>query len=211
MASNKTVLYYTGNRKHPGFEAKVQWALAENKGNLPVVSVSQKPVYLGHNICVGEVGASYLNVYRQILIGAKAAKTEYLVFAEDDFLYPQEYFAFDPPGGDFYRLDNTWMVLKRGAYHRTKPIGGAQIAKRDFVIRELEHYLGGCPEWFDGNYKIKKPDWNGEPFELFSGPPVVAFKATGNLSRSGYSTKETTRTLPIWGDVAQLRRRYDFK
>lgn len=102
----KTILYYTGNRKHPEFEARVRDTLVKNNPGLPIVSVSQKPLNLGKNICVGDVGASYLNVYRQMFIGAQAVDTEYIVFAEDDFLYPPEYFAFEPQGGDFYRYDN---------------------------------------------------------------------------------------------------------
>lgn len=208
--SDKTVLYYTGNRKTPAFESKVRKKLAETCYRLPVISVSQKPIDFGWNICVGEVGASYLNVYRQMLIGAEAVRTKYIVFAEDDCLYPPEYFEFNPEGGDFYRYDNAWMVLKRGGYYRTKPIGGAQIAKRDFIVRKLADYLAGEPEWDANGYVPQKPDFMGAPFELFTGPPVVAFKASGNLSGSGYTTKETTRNLVPWGDVAKLRQEYDF-
>lgn len=208
---NKTVIYYTGNFKNPSFEAKVRKTLAESCYNLPLISVSHKPLDFGWNICVGEVGASYLNVYRQMLIGAEAVTTEYIVFAEDDFLYPPEYFAFEPPGGDFYRLDNTWMVLKRGPFYRTKPIGGAQVAKRDFIVKKLTEYLAGEPEWADDGYTPKKPDFMGAPFELFSGPPAVAFKPTNNLSSSGYALKDRTANLPPWGDVAELRSKYDFE
>jgi hypothetical protein len=207
-----TVLYYTGNKKSQAFHDKVLASLRSSLDSydLPVVSVSQKPMDFGNNICVGNVGASYLNAYRQMYIGAVASGTEYLAFAEDDFLYPQEYFRFEPSGGDFYRYDNTWMVLWRGAYYRTKPVGGAQVAKRDFIVDRLAEYLDGEPEWADGKYWPNKPDFMGAPFELFSGPPVVAFKPLENLSRSGYALPEKTKDLHPWGNVDELRRRYDF-
>lgn len=213
MESNKTILYYTGNKKDASFERKIRETLWNNSydSGMNIISVSQKPLGFGKNICVGDVGASYLNAYRQMYIGAQAVNTEYIVFAEDDFLYPREYFQFNPPGGDFYRYDNTWMVLWKGSYYRTRPIGGAQVARRDFIVDKLREYLDGEPEWADGRYWPAKEDFMGASFELFSGPPVVAFKPTNNLSRSGYSTKEAVKDLPPWGDVNKLRREYDFK
>lgn len=210
---SKTILYYTGNKKNPTFEKKIRETIWDNAYDsaLPIISVSQEPIRFGKNICVGNVGASYLNVYRQMLIGAQEVKTEYIVFVEDDFLYPTDYFAFNPPGGDFYRYDNTWMVLWKGSYYRTKPVGGAQVAKRDVIVRLLTEYLNGEPEWADGKYWPNKPDFMGVPFELFHGDePVVAFKPTANLSRSGYALPEKTKYLPPWGDIKELRRRYDF-
>lgn len=208
--TTKAVLYYTGNRKSPEFTSRVAESLMQNSGGIPIISVSQKPMDLGKNICVGEVGHSYLNAYRQMLVGAKEADAEYLIFAEDDFLYLPEYFQFTPDGGDFYRSDNTWMVLKRGPYYRTRPIGGAQICKRSFVIRELTEYLSGQDEWVnDPAQKPKKADWNNKPFELFNSPPVVCFKPDGNLSRSGTNADGIRqRHLPFWGEVDGLRKSF---
>ena len=210
---NRTILYYTGNKKNPSFETKVRESLWDSSYDvgLPIISVSQKPLAFGKNICVGEVGSSYLNAYRQMFIGAQAVETEYIVFAEDDFLYPPEYFAFNPAGENIYRYDNTWMVLHRGSYYRTKPISGAQIARRDFVVEKLANFLDGHSEWADGKYTLDTSDFMGVAFKLFSGPPVISFKPKNNLSRSGYALKEKTRSLPIWGDVNRLRRSYDFE
>lgn len=206
----KDIIYYTGNRKSPEFTQRIAEKLMQNSGGVPIISVSQRPMELGKNICVGEVGHSYLNVYRQILIGAMASKAEYLIFAEDDFLYPPEYFRFVPNGEDFCRCNNTWMVLNRGPFYRTKPIGGAQVCKRSFVIRELSAYLEGQKTWFDGpEHKPEKADWNGKPFKLFNCPPVVCFKPDGNLSRSGINANGIKqRNLAPWGEVDELRRAF---
>jgi len=47
---NKTILYYTSNHEDPVFEQKIIDSLLENCGNLPIVSVSQKPIKLGQNV-----------------------------------------------------------------------------------------------------------------------------------------------------------------
>ncbi len=149
----KTILYYTSNRETPKFEAKIVAKLLENCGNLPIISVSQKPMDLGKNICVGDVGHSYLNLYRQQLVGAKKAKTEYLIFAEADFLYPKEYFEFEPKGENIYLYDNVWILHKRklASFRRKSFSHGVQFVKRKYLIDRLERGLKGLPKWFDGN------------------------------------------------------------
>ena len=207
---SKVIIYYTGNFKAPKFTAKIASLLVHNSNGLPIISVSHQPMDLGTNICVGEVGKSYLNAYRQMLIGAQHSETDYLIFAEDDFLYPPEYFQFTPNGEDFYRSDNTWLVLNKGPFYRSRPIGGAQICKRSFVIRELTEYLDGQNYWLDDSqHRPEKPDWNGKPFKLFSTPPIVCFKTEGNLSNSGVNAnKVRQRSIPYWGDVDELRESY---
>ena len=196
----KTILYYTSNRENPKFEQKIQENILEQGGDFPIISVSQKPINFGHNVCVGNIGHSYLSEFKQILIGAKEAVTEYLVFCESDFLYPKEYFEFEPMGGNFYRYDNVWLVFKNKGIHYYKKnySNGAQVAKREFIIDVLEKYL-----------KDPHIDYNGEPFEYFTGKvPCVSFK-TGDGMRAGSGfEKDKKKFLPYWGDVNSLRKKY---
>lgn len=219
MAFSKSVLYYSSNREDDRFEEKIRATVMDNCGKLPIVSVSQKPIDFGHNICVGDVGHSYINAFRQMLIGAKAAITDYLVFAEADFLYPKEYFDFEPDGKDLYRHRNVWVVFRKGksAYCRKHFSNGAQIAKRDFVIRELGIYLADQPAWVDGPFRIQHPDgsqkadWNGAPFEFFGSDNCVTFKTGDGVTKSCVvmSGEENRRqSLPHWGDAHSLKRKY---
>ena len=221
MKNNKTILYYSSNRENPEFEQKIRDEILKICGNIPIVSVSQKPINFGKNICVGNVGHSYLNLYRQTLIGAKAAKTEYLIFAEADFLYSKEYFDFEPKGANLYRYDNDWVILTNprfGYKYFKKPFaGGTLICKRQFMIDILEEYLEGQPEWIDGNFVVK--DKNGkpkidhttitkfeEPFEIFTGSPCVSFK-TGDGMTQRFSVPDRHNkvdTLPYWGNGKEL-------
>lgn len=218
----KTILYYTSNRESPEFEAKIQERILEVCGDLPIVSVSQKPSLFGKNICVGDVGHSYLNLYRQTLIGAREAKTEYLVFAEADFLYSKEYFDFKPSGKNLYRYENDWVILTnprfRYKYFKKPYAGGTLICKREYMIKELEQYLEGQPEWIDGDFIVRDIKGNPkidhttitkfpEPFESFTGKVACISFKTGNglTSRVGVPDKwNTKKTLPYWGSGKEL-------
>ena len=92
-----TILYYTANVEDELFERKIRKNILKNKGDLPIISVSQKPIDFGDNICVGEHEPCYLNLFRQIQIGLEKVRTTFIITTEADFLYPPDYFTFVPP------------------------------------------------------------------------------------------------------------------
>jgi hypothetical protein len=66
-------------------------------GDLPIVSVTRKPLDLGWNI-PDDGEKSYWNIYMQMLRAARLAQTEFVAMAEDDTLYTPEHFSeFRPP------------------------------------------------------------------------------------------------------------------
>jgi hypothetical protein len=209
-----TIVYYTSNRENPEFEQKIIDNLKEQAGDIPIISVSQKPMNLGKNICVGDVGFSYLNEWRQILIGAKEAKTPYIIFAESDFLYPSEYFKLDPVE-DMYVYDNIWIVMnpKYGDWFwRKKQSEGAQIVKRELLIEKYEKYLEGYPMWWNGEIVIGK---RGDsplrylPFKTFTGNPAISFKTGDGLRAvTNVNNKNVKRELPYWGSIKKIREKY---
>jgi len=93
-----TVIYYTSNyleEKNPYFLENTKKQLLKAIGNIPLITVSQKPTIIGNNctnICLGDIGRSHLNIYWQILQGCKAAKTKWVAMAEDDILYSEQHF-----------------------------------------------------------------------------------------------------------------------
>lgn len=216
----KTILYYTANTEDHKFEAKIRKNILKQKGDVPIISVSQKPMDFGKNICVGDVGHSYLNMYRQILIGAKAAKTPYIILAECDFLYPESYFSFEPNGADSYRYSNVWIVFKEKLYSYRRKINseGASIWKRRYIIKLLEEYLDGGPQWHDG--RIQNKDKNGKPkkgtlsvpFELFDGDiACIGFKTGLGMGRQTnvlHGREYMSMKLPYWGHISTLRKEY---
>lgn len=118
--SDLTILYYTANKIPDGAAEKIrahQKKLFENK--YPIISVSQKPIEYGTNICVGEIGRSKYNCYKQILIGVREIKTKYVACAEDDALYSNDHYNFRPIKDDvFYYERNYWLAEEYRYYWR---------------------------------------------------------------------------------------------
>jgi len=209
----KTILYYSSNREDEDFERRIQKTLLENSGDLPIISVTQKPVHLGLNICVGDVGASGFNVCRQILIGCKQAKTKYIVSAEADCIYPPDYFKFIPKRDDVcYRNTNTFIMGNKRDYFWQKKEGGiwAQVVNRKFYIKRLEELLKGQPEW---NTEMKNfPKEIGKKlfneFDHFTSDPCISFKTGNGMRHYSHSERVPIYNLPYWDNSKALRKHY---
>jgi hypothetical protein len=202
MAYSKAIIHYTSNSEDPIFAEKLRNVITENSGGLPVVSVSQKPIDFGANLSVGDIGNSYENEFKQMSIAAHLTMTDYLIFTEADFLYPPEYFQFEPQGENVYRYNNVWIVFKdTNAFFRKDYSNGAMICKRSFVCEQLEKYFKEKSEWVD---------W--EPSTYFGGDqPCVSFKTGNGVKKgSGWMRGEENRkkVLPYWGDIKEIKQKY---
>lgn len=112
MKIDLSIVYYTSNwleTANPYFLNNTKNQLLKAADGLPIISVSHKPMDFGHNICVGDIGRSHLNIYRQILRGCQEAWTDYVAMAEDDILYSHEHFHPEIPdrwkGRDMFIYD----------------------------------------------------------------------------------------------------------
>jgi hypothetical protein len=216
----KSIIYYSGNREKPEMEQKIIDDMLSKAGDMPIISVTQKPMNLGQNVCIGDVGFSYLNERKQILMACKLATTDYVITTESDFLYPPEYFDFEPTGDNVYRYYNIWIMWlndakRKNFYRKTAPSDGAQIVKREFFIELLEEYLKPYPGWYVKNNKRTDPyhsPYHHVRRENIGGDvPCVSIKSDSGLTylTGVYNEPETTKEeLPYWGNVDDLRRRF---
>jgi len=225
VRNDLTVLYYTSNREKPRFEARIMKSLRHNSRPVPIISVSQKPIEFGRNICVGDVGRSAQNAWRQLLIGCEAAKTKFVCPAESDFLYPKEYFKFIPPTNNAIYCGSPLYILysardKSHWYLRMKKHEALQVTNRQYLIKVLEEQLRGKPKW-RSTLELKSDDAKrkGQRLpDLFTGYnikrfrmniPAVTFKTNQNMHRkSTHIRGGETRELPYWGNSLNLIRRY---
>ena len=76
IADGLTALYCTDNSLDKEIMGICQEYLIE--AEIPVISVSQKPIDLGQNICVGEIGRSCPSLIKQMIIGLEAIDTPYV-------------------------------------------------------------------------------------------------------------------------------------
>lgn len=194
-----TILYYTANVIAKGIEYSVLRSI--RKSGYPIVSVSQIPMDLGKNIVVPKE-RSLVNIYRQVLIGAREAKTEYVALCEDDCLYVPEHFRYRPKAPFGYNL-NRWClhldVNEPVFSYRKRPVLSQCIAHRETLVKCLEE-----------RFRAEKPLENemgisdGYPYETFeTKEPNMVICHIKNTSGRKYLGKDAPlrQELPPWGSV----------
>lgn len=207
-----TVIYYTSNQEDESFEKKIRKKLLQTIGDLPLISVSHKPIKFGQNICIGSQIPSNVTLYRQLLIGCEAAKTPFVINAEADFLYCPEYFSFLPPREDrIYRYNNIRIMYKYhwGLFRKTYS-EGAQIAGRKYLISILKEYKKYTQLDESDFYRRLNP-YKGLSFETFGDEKraCVTFKTGDSLHKySKLSRQKSLPEIPYWGSAKKLREEF---
>ena len=119
---NKSICYYTHNICDPKIFKASQETI--RRSNLPIVSVSLKPLEnMGNNIVLN-LKPGVITYTRQILMALEnsnlSSDTKYVFFCEHDVLYHPSHFEFIPPTDDtYYFNENTW----RWDYPKDRLIG----------------------------------------------------------------------------------------
>jgi hypothetical protein len=216
-----TILYCSSNREKPDFEKRIIDNLLAVHNGLPIVSVTQQPLDLGigvwhKNICVGDVGASGFNYFKQILIGLREITTDFVIMAEADCLYPEHYFDFVPERQDIcYRADQVYIMPDARDYFFYKKEGSTlgQIVGRDYYLATLEKLFAGAPDWSveEMNFpkeRHKQVDIFNEFLRWTPPAPLVSFKTHRGLRYYTHSDRTPIPELPYWGDGKKLRAYY---
>jgi hypothetical protein len=210
-----TVVYVSSNREDPIFEAKIIADLKEKTKHLEVISVTQKPVDLGKNICVGDVGASGYNFCRQILIGCEEAKGDFIISAESDCVYSPDYFYFTPERKDICCRNQNIAVLKyKKGFFRKDSSTFSQVIGREFYIKRLRDLFSTYPDHpvWDASLKSWPKAWGRkfmDEFEYFKTKfPCVSFKTGRGMRLNTNSDSLELDSLPYWGTVDDFRAKF---
>lgn len=220
-----TVIYLTASELPESFASKQRDILKSSVGDLPIISVSRKPLDFGINLLDTEP-RSMSNIYFQLLRAAKVATTDYIIVAEDDTLYPPEHFTFHrPPLDTFAYNQHRWALFTWGRpmySWRNRKSNATLIAPRKLLIETLEErfakYPNGTPEEMTGEV--------GRPFvekllgvterksvEVYSEDPVVQF----NHEHASEVRQRTRRKnwgplrafdIPYWGKASEVVKLY---
>lgn len=208
-----TIIYYTSSRENEAFEKKIREQIIRASGGLPIVSVSQKPINFGKNICVGDVGVSGFNALRQIQIACENTTDDYVICTEADCLYPPDYFAFKPDGKDIYRNTNTYLMGYKRDYFWKKSEGGlwSQIVKRYFYLDRLRKIFEGEPQW-DATKKNFPKEKGMKLFDEMTyfetKNPCISFKTGMGMRRFSHSDRTPIQNITFWGNGEELRKKY---
>jgi hypothetical protein len=217
---HKTIIYYTHNKEFQSFEQKIQETILYESKGLPIISVSQKPINFGQNICVGEQGTNSLNTWRQVLIGCEAAKTEFVCLAESDSLHHSSYYSFLPEKDDIFYVTEPFYIIftQKGKTHRyyKKPISDNNlIIGRECLIDSLKILLKNLPEWQkESDYeKNAFPDGGslrGNKVRTLVSQKIgtVTFKTDQNMHRKSSFHRRGFNNVPYWGYYMDLYKRY---
>lgn len=215
-----TVIYYSSNREKPEFEERVRKNILGVCGDLPIISVTHKPIDFGKNIVVGDVGVSGFNMFRQVQIACEAAKSRFVLSAEADCLYPPDYFTFVPEKDDIcYRNKNLYVMPQHRAYFWRKEEGAthAQIVGREFYLKTLNKLFEGAPQWSveERNFpkersRQKQEDvfWKNEIEFYETKNPVIQIKTSQSMRHYTNSDRIARESLPYWGSGREFRKKY---
>ena len=134
---SKGIIFYTDNKVPIKIGHMARKTIL--KANLPIVSVSHKPMDFGENyVYKGESG--YLAYHKQILMALEKSKADIIYFCEHDVFYHPSHFDFTPPKKDVYYYDfSFWRVRSSDghALHYDTHQSDLICAYRELL---LEHY-----------------------------------------------------------------------
>lgn len=213
-----TGIYYTSEEAPDYFRATLQTRLLESLNGLPLV-VIKKPK---------DVPRSQAQIYRQVLQGAKEAKTKYVACCEDDVLYSPEHFKFRPKDGHWGYNMNAWSIFTWGEPLFTyKAPGGRRnlnglVCERQMLIDHLEERFKLWPKAEKINISIfgepgKYDNQLGTtPYpsqDFYTNPPNIVFSHQTNLQFEGLGTRKAlgqirATSIPYWGDAKDIRKLY---
>lgn len=202
-----SVVYYTSNHldeTNPFFLRNTKKYLAKAIGDLPLIVVSHKPVEKFNsgeykNIVV-DLPRHHFSIYKQILIGAKEAKTDMVALAEDDILYSFDHFHSREieksyrPDLCLYDMNKvslfTWSKPPIFSFRSKRKVINQLIAPREYLIDALEERFKRVDEllaqdWPEnwilkyfgdiGRYETHLGVTVRNTYEIYSNSPSIVF------------------------------------
>ena len=126
----KQIVYYTDSRLERNLDKSVRRQIIKASNGIPIISVSQKPLDFGCNICVGLKPRSYLSLYQQLLIGLEAVDDDSIIYlCEHDVFYHPSHFDFIPPRTNkiYFNLNRYYSTINESYF--VKSIGKRALSQ----------------------------------------------------------------------------------
>jgi hypothetical protein len=202
MEKITTIVFYTSNQEKENFQTYILTSLIidSESMNIPLITVSQKPLKNCKNICVGDIGVSTQSILKQMLIGCEQSKTPFVTFAEADTLYPPDYFCY--PAEDInkrYWFEPVYVLYhNKDAFYLKGRSDCGHMAGRLYVISLLKEALK----------KGKMMEYRGEyrPTKVEIEIPIINIKTGNGMNQKTQTSSVPVLSLPEWGKASVLRK-----
>jgi len=219
MNNNITIIFLTINKVPEKWAEYHKSILLEAVDGAPIITISRKLLDWGEVNITQDGEASVINIYKQVLRGAKLATTPYIAIAEDDTLYPKEHFQFRPPPNTFAYEGSRWGLFTWGTptfYHKKRISNGCMIAPREAVIDSLEERFRRYPTNNKigelGKEKGTKLDKKETMFFWSSVPSIFLshVNAIDHLEQTKRKAMSTVRAyeIPYWGKASDVASKF---
>lgn len=221
-----TIIFLTVNRVPERWATYHKRVLLEAAKDIPIISVSEKPIDIGRNI-INDGEICYENIYRQMLRAAKLVETPYFAIAEDDTLYHESHFNFQRPEMDEFLFNRNRLSLftwGEPVYHwRNRVNNSVFIAPTALAIESLEERFARWPDGFpenivgelgrrmvDRNMKVTER----KSVEGFSKVSVIQFNHEYGCEERQTRHRKTYGSIlmydiPFWGHAKELVKNFE--
>ena len=191
-----------------------------------IISITRERIDLGYNI-VESNNKCYWNMYKQMLVAAKIAKTTYIAMAEDDTLYSREHFWEYRPDKDTVSYNKSrWSLFEWDSdfYCMRQRISNCTlIAPRELLIEALEERENKYPNGnsYVGEIGRKRVERklgviNRKMKEWWSTVPVIQLNHRTGTDIGG-GPKRTKRhgqikayNIPYWNKSKEIIKYYEY-
>jgi len=207
----KTILYYTDNTLD---DTKLGDAVRDNllSHNIPIVSVSLKPIDFGYNL-VYDGGRCSESLLRQTIIGLSYIQNGTVYMCEHDCLYPPCHFELDDHPETSMYDGSCYRLWKRFAYQNnsSKWVRHLSMAfgNRDTLLEGMQLLLED--HLHNGKTLIYEPGFGESTKHLktklvFGRFPILDVRYGGNFTSSLHVKSTRYMRVPYWGKVITIRK-----
>jgi len=223
MEFKKQIVYYTDSRLEEKLDEAVRKQILKASGGIPIISVSQKPLDFGNNICVGIKPRCYLSLYEQLLTGLEAADDNTVIYlCEHDVFYHPSHFNFIPPRVDkiYYNLNRYYWM--RNINYFMKSIGKRALSQgvawksawmphvREQVQVRKDGIASPCIGQFL-NFESKFPNVDIRHNGNFSNSNRFKNRDKDKLIRNTMGEQAETYIIEGWGTPRMFQREVGYK
>ena len=192
----KGIVYYTDNSGDINMRRAVYKQLVRAADSIPIVCVSWLPFPCEWNIVTGKGKRGNSNVHKQIVIGAKALKSDVIFMAEHDVLYHKSHFAFTPEDRNIrYFNENKWRLRLDDGATVFLPLQKGRIA---FLSQMVAHTDAVIDHYTKERFVNKR--------KFMSHCPNIDIRHANNYTRNRAFSKPSVLAhgVPFWGSSKKI-------